>query len=172
MTNSDFIAIFSLIFSILALVFSVFIYFKDQKRNNQDQLFQEKINAYKELLNIAKTTFTKFFDIVDYVQYFEGDKNQWEKKYQKFSGNYYGMAFEFEYCLSKNSFLLQDEIYSKLKELEFSLIHFITSSSNQSKEITFEAYEGIGNRIEEIESLIKTELNINSLNKGLNKRIK
>lgn len=172
MTTSDIIAIFSLIFSILAIVFSIFIYLKDQKRNNQDQLFQEKLNSYKELMNTAKSTYSKFFDIVDYVQFFTGEKKQWEKKFQKYSGVYYGLAFEFKYCLSRNSFILQEQILSKLEELEFALIHFVTSSYHQDNEITFSAYESIGQQIEEIEELIRSDLNIKNLNKGLQKRIK
>lgn len=171
MNASNIISILSLLFSILAIIFSIFIYINDQKRNNQDQLFQEKLNSYKELMSIAKNTYSKLFDVVDYVQYFNGDPKEWEKRYQKFSGVYYGLAFEFKYCLSKNSFILQEQIFLKLKALELSLIHFVTSSSHQDSEISFEAYEDIGLQIEEIEELIKLDLNINNLNHGLKQRI-
>ncbi|MFD2904659.1 hypothetical protein [Sphingobacterium anhuiense] len=172
MSNSDIISFFSLLFSIMAVIFSVFVYLKDQKRNNQDQLFQEKLNSYKELMHIVKSTHAKFFDVVDYVQFYKGDKNQWKKKFLKYSGAYYGQAYEFKYCLSKNSFILQENILNKLQELEFSLIHFVTSSAHQDSEITFNAYDHIGYQIEEIEKLIKLDLNINNLNIGLEKRIR
>jgi len=172
MNISDIIAFFSLIFSILAVIFSFFIYVKDQKKNNQDQLFQEKLNSYKELMSIAKSTHSKFSDIIDYVQFFDGNEKQWEKKFLKYSGEYYGMAYEFKYCLSKSSFIFQEHILSKLKELEFSLIFFVTSSFHQDNEITFNAYDNIAYQIEEIEKLIKSDLNISNLSKGLEKRIK
>lgn len=172
MNISNLIAVFSLFISLLAIIFSIFTYLKDRKRNNQDQLFQEKLNTYKELLSIAKTTHSKFFDIVDYVQFFSGDKNQWEKKFNKYSGTYYGLAFEFKYSLSKNSFMLKKQVLSKFEGLEFSLIHFVTSSYHQDSEITFDAYENIATQIEEIEKIIKDELNVDALTKGLEKRIK
>lgn len=106
MNTTDTIAFFALLVAILALLFSFFVYLKDRKRNNQDQLFQEKLSSYKELLNLAKTTYSKLFDLVDIIQSFQGDENQWEKKYSKISGSYYGLAYEFSYALSKNSFII------------------------------------------------------------------
>lgn len=172
MNISDTVATFSLLFSLIAIAFSIFTSIKDQKRNNQNQLFQEKLNAYKELLGMAKTTFSKYFDIVDKVQFFGRDEKQWDKKFDKFSGIYYGMSYEFKYCIAKNSFIIPDDILNKFEELEFSLVHFVTSSYHQDSEITFTAYDNIGQQIEEIEEMIKLDLNINNLTRGLEKRIK
>jgi len=68
MNTTDSIAFFALLVATLALIFSFFVYLKDRKRNNQGQLFQKKLPSYKELLNLAKTTYSKFFDLVDLIQ--------------------------------------------------------------------------------------------------------
>lgn len=171
MNITDTIAFFALLTLFLALFFSCFISFKDKKRNNQDQLFQEKLASYKELLYLAYTAHEKYFDLVDYVQSFNGDEAQWEKKYLKISGSYFGLAFEFKYALLKSSFIIPKEILEEINELEFTLTHFVTSVHHRSVEITSKAYNVLAERIENIENLIRKDLNIDNLNIGLNKRI-
>ncbi|MYY44362.1 MULTISPECIES: hypothetical protein [Weeksellaceae] len=172
MNTTDTIAFFALLVAILALLFSFFVYLKDRKRNNQDQLFQEKLSSYKELLNLAKTTYSKLFDLVDIIQSFQGDENQWEKKYSKISGSYYGLAYEFSYALSKNSFIIPELILVELTELEAALIHFVTTGSHQNSEITIASYERLEERIERVENLIRKDLNIENLSRELNKRLR
>lgn len=171
MTTSDTLSAGALIISLSALVFSFFTYVKDRKRNNQDQIFQEKLTSYKELLHLARTTYLKFFDIIDYIQYFNGDQNQWNKKYNKISGSYYGLAFEFKYALSKVSFIIPENICNELFELEFALTHFVTSGYHQDSELSMKAYDSLDERIDSIENLIKSDLSVNKLNLSLTKRI-
>lgn len=45
MTTSDTLSTGALLISLLAFIFSCFTYLKDKKRNNQDQLFQEKLTS-------------------------------------------------------------------------------------------------------------------------------
>ncbi|MFN1218161.1 hypothetical protein ACKW6Q_14415 [Chryseobacterium kwangjuense] len=172
MNTTDTIAFFALLVAILALIFSFIVYLKDRRRNNQDQLFQEKLSSYKELLSLAKSTYSKFFDIIDYIQSFSGDENQWEKKYLRISGPYYGLAYEFNYALSKNSFIIPDDILNELTELELALTHFVTAGHHQSSEIAISSYEKLEKRIEKIENLIRKDLNIENLSRGLNNRLR
>ncbi|UWX59761.1 hypothetical protein N0B40_15235 [Chryseobacterium oranimense] len=172
MNTADTIAFFALLIAILALFFSFFVYLKDRRRSNQDQLFQEKLSSYKELLNLAKTAYSKFFDIVDYIQSFRSDEDQWEKKYIKVSGPYYGLAYEFNYALSKNSFIIPEEVLVELTKLDDALIHFVTAGHHQNSEISITSYDKLEKQIEKVESLIKKDLNIENLSFGLNKRLK
>lgn len=172
MNTTDTIAFFALLVAILALFFSFFVYIKDRRKNNQDQLFQEKLSSYKELLFLAKTTYVKFFDIIDSIQYFEGNESQWEKRYTKISGSYYGLAYEFKYALSKNSFIISEHILNELSELECALIHFVTTGYHQNSEMIVSSYASLDERIEKIENLMRIDLNIENLNISLNKRIK
>ncbi|SMO54073.1 hypothetical protein SAMN06265171_102421 [Chryseobacterium rhizoplanae] len=171
MNTTDSIAFFALLVATLALIFSFFVYLKDRRRNNQDQLFQEKFSSYKELLNLAKTTYSKFFDLVDLVQFFQGNQYQWEKKYSKISGYYYELAYTFSYALSKTSFFIPSDILNKFTELEAALIHFVTVASHQNSEISITSYEKLQEQIETIESLIRKDLNIENLSLGLHKRL-
>ena len=64
-------------------------YEKLVRKETMRKYFQEKLNAYKELLGMAKTTFSKYFDIVDKVQFFARDEKQWDKKFDKFLPNHF-----------------------------------------------------------------------------------
>lgn len=172
MTSSETISILAIGISLVALMISYFTFRREKKKANQDLLFQEKINAYKEISYSGNKFFGEFFDLVNNVQFYEGKPENWEKEFLNFSGDYYGKAFEFENTVAKHLVVLPNNIYEVCSEFSFVLTQFVTTSAHCNSEIIGEGYEKLAVKLETLIELIRYDLNIDKLNLELSKRIK
>lgn len=172
MTPSENIALIAVGISLLAFLISFLSFRREKKKANQDLLFQEKINAYKEISFLGNKIYSDFFDIINRVQEFDGTKKEWDKKFIKFSGDYYDQAFEFQNLLSKYMVILPSKIYESVENYSLNLMGFVTMSGHNDNEIIIDGYDRLGDQLKIIIKLIRADLNSDKLNVGLSKRIK
>lgn len=172
MTSSEIISILAIGFSMVALMISYLTFRREKKKANQDLLFQEKINAYKEISYLGNKVFREFFDLVNNVQFYEGKPENWEEEFLNFSGSYYVKAFEFENTLAKHMVVIPNIIYEVCSEFSFILTQFVTTSAHCDSEIIGEGYEKLAIKLETLIELIRTDLNVDKLNLELSRRIK
>lgn len=172
MDNSDKISILALIISIGACLIAYFAFKRDKKKGNQDLIYQEKISAYKELMFSANKAYSRFYDIVNKVQFYEGKPEDWEDDFMKFSGTYFMMGYEFRDLLFKNMIVIPNHIFVEMDKLTIVLIGFVTSSAHCNTEITFQTYDKLGRKLKKITNLIRKDLNVEKLDDELAKRIK
>lgn len=172
MTTSENIAFIAVGISILALLISFLTYRREKKKVNQDLLFHEKINAYKEISFLGNKIYEDFFDIINLVQDFEGTRKEWDKKYIKFSGNFYDQTFEFQNLLSKYMVILPNKIYKSVEEYSMNLMSFVTIASHNDNSLIIDVYDKLGDQLKVMIELIRYDLNVDNLNIGLSRRIK
>jgi len=172
LTSSEKISLLALGISLIALLITYLTFRRGKKKANQDLLFQEKINAYKDISYLGNKIYREFFDLVNNVQFYEGDEKKWEKEFLKFSGDYYGKSFEFENTVSKYMVIIPSKIYDTCFELSFMLTHFVTTASHCDSEIIGNGYDNLGIKLDNLIELIRVDLNVDKLNLELSKRIK
>ncbi|MFI1770185.1 hypothetical protein [Thalassobellus citreus] len=172
MTLSENIALIAVGISLLAFLISFLSFRREKKKSNQDLLFQEKINAYKEISFLGNKTYGDFFDIINLVQEFDGTKKEWDKKFVKFSDDYYDQAFEFQNLLSKYMVVLPNKIYKSVNDYSMNLMGFVTISGHNDSELIIDGYDRLGDHLKIVVELIRADLNVDKLNVGLSKRIK
>ncbi len=172
MTSSEKISLIALGLSLIALLITYLTFQRDKKKANQDLLFLEKINAYKDISYIGNKVYREFFDVVNNVQFYEGKPENWEKEFLKFSGIYYSKAFEFENTVSKHMVIIPSQIYNVCEELSFILTQYITTASHCDSEIIGNGYDKLGIKLEKLIEIIRIDLNSDKLNLELSKRIK
>lgn len=171
LTSSDIISLLAFVISGFALFISYLTFRRDKKKANQDLLFHEKINAYKDISFEGNKIFREFFDLINFVQNYKGDKKNWEKEFFKFSGEFYGKAYEFEYTISKYVVIIPSEIYKACSEYSFTLAGYVTTSMHCNSGIIGNTYDKLGIKLEHIIKLIRDDLNVDKLNLELSKRI-
>jgi len=169
---SENIALVAVGISLLAFLISYLTYRREKRKANQDLLFQEKINAYKEISFLGNKIYSDFFDVINLVQDFDGTKKEWEKKFIKFSDDYYDQAFEFQNLLSKYMVILPNKIYKSVEDYSMNLMGFVTMSAHNDNEIIIDGYDRLGDHLKVVIELIRSDLNVDKLNVGLSKRIK
>lgn len=172
MKASENIALIAVGISIFAFLVSFLTFRREKKKVNQDLIFQEKLNAYKEISFLGNKIYGDYFDIINLIQEFEGSSKKWEKKFLKFSNNYYDQAFEFQNLLNKYMVILPSNIFKSVEEYSMNLMGFVTVSSNCNNEIIIDSYDRLGNHLQNIIELIRIDLNADKLNLELSKRIK
>lgn len=172
MTSSEKISILALGISLIALLITYLTFKREKKKANQDLLFQEKINAYKDISFLGNKIYREFFDVVNNVQFYEGKAKKWEKEFLEFSGDFYAKSFEFENIVSKHMVIIPSKIYDACSEFSFVLTQFVTTAGHCDNEIIINGYDKLGFKLEELIELIRTDLNADKLNLELSKRIK
>ena len=171
MNTSDILSSVAIILSIASIILTFLNYNREKNKSNQDLLYQDKLNSYKELMFLANDCFAKLFDIVNKVQDNTYKKDLWEKKWHKFSGTYYSVGFNFQKHVQKNSLIIPEKIYNNLFEISNEFIGFVTSSYHCEVSITHNSYEYLSEHLFEIENMFKSDLKIDILEKGLKSRI-
>ena len=131
MESSNILALFALIVSTLALVIPYLTYRRDKKRANQDIIFQEKINAYKDIIYRAFNLHRSYFAIVDRVQFYEGTKEDWEEKiFREEIWPHFEISEEFKKQLFMYTVIIPNKIFKVAKHLSEDFLAFITSASH------------------------------------------
>jgi hypothetical protein len=172
MTSSDIVAIFATVISICALMVTFLSYRRDRNKSNQDLIFQEKINAYKDLIFHANNIFESFFDLIDQVQDHEGTKKAWVKYFEKESDNFDELVTDFQDAIFRSIPIIPNKIYSELIAFGLESRHFVTSAFNGNAKLTIKAHENLEISLRKIISLIREDLTVDKLNVNLSKRLK
>ena len=172
MTLSENIAIIAIGISLFAFLISFLSFRRDKKKANQDLLFQEKLNAYKEISFLGNKIYGDFFDLINLIQEFEGKPEKWEKRFVKFSDQYYDQAFEFQNLLNKYMVILPNKIFKSVEDYSMNLMGFVTVTGSGNNEIIIDSYVRLGDHLQIIIELIRKDLNADKLNVELSKRIK
>lgn len=172
MTSSDIVAIFATAISIFALILTFLSYQRDRNKSNQDLIFQEKIDAYKDLIFHANNIFESFFDLVQEVQDHEGTKKAWVKYIEKESTNYDSLVTDFQDTIFKAIPILPNKIYMELLEFGHESRHFVTSAFNGNAKLTIKAYDNLELSLRKIISLVRRDLRVDKLNVSLSNRLK
>lgn len=170
MESPELLALFAVLVSILALIVPYLTFRREKKQANQDILFQEKINAYKDIARRSFNLYRDYFDIVDKVQFYEGTKEEWEKTFREEIFPQFMISEEFKKQLFTYTVILPNNIFKVAEHLSEDLLAFITSASHCDNEIIINGYDHIEREIFELIDLIRKDLNTDSLNMELLKR--
>jgi hypothetical protein len=158
--------------SFFALIIAIQTYRQDKRKANQDLLFEEKMKAYQEIIFQARTITTSLFDLVDEVQFSELTKEEWEAKFQTISGQYYAMTFDYRNLLFRYITIIPNNVFSSLHDFSSRLTMFVTSSAHCNTEITVNSYDRIEHHSNQIIDIIRKDLHVDKLDRGLSSRIK
>lgn len=172
MTSSDITAILTTLISICALVVATLSYQRDRNKSNQDFLFQEKVNAYKELIFHINFMFESFFDIMDEMLDHEGSNMKWEKFLKKESGYYDDLVADFYNSIFKALPMIPSDIYKELIKFGQDSTQFIDSAFEKNEALTTEAHEKLDKNLKIIINLVRKDLNVDKLNLSLSNRLK
>ena len=171
MNFTEYIAITAILISFVALITPYLTFKRERKKSNEDIIFKEKIDAYKDICHKAHEIYTNFFDLVDKVQFYEGTSEEWEKKIPEYIGENYKVGFDFKKRVYQFVVLLPNEIFKKAEDLSEHFLGFVTTTTHCDAKSTIDAYDFLGNQLGELIELVRLDLNVDKLNIDLSKRI-
>ncbi len=168
MEVSDQITFFAVFLSVLAFILSYLTFKREQKKSNEDILYQEKINAYKDIVYEAKKIYHEYYIIVNALEKDHSATLQSET----YLNRYFEKAYEFDNLISKFIILLPNTIYTELDTFSDSLTEFLSEISLTNPHENKLEYKKLKNQLSSIISLIRSDINIDELTIELNDRIK
>jgi hypothetical protein len=171
MTASDISALFAILISVLALLFTFLNFKRERNKINQDLIFQEKISAYKDLISQANQTYESLYPLVTKVQEFEGTPEEWLSFFVEVRAEYSNLGYEFQKLLFKHLPILPNEIYKEMDKFCTKIIEFVTITIDCNSETTMKSYNNLEKKLHKIIDCTRADLNVDKLNIVLSKRL-
>lgn len=145
-----------------------------KKKDFEDKLFQIKIEAYKEIneacfkafqkLDVNSTPLVEIYD-------FKNEK-EWKNYYEKKVTKLFNIGFNLEKLTFKYTIFLPPEIVDKFDEYGQYCISYITQYSHFDSRLNCESYDRLWEMYTELLGLLREDLKVLELDKGLVSRIK
>ena len=178
--NEDFKWIVLTIISVVAAVFSILTYKRNRRIENENHLYRMKMDIYAKVLSEITTFLNR---LQDYVRQFkEYGKTTLEltskiEELNSLAKNVDDLIFTFDESVTKNSLVISQGVLIQLNSFSLKLFGTEIPKAHQSKQV--QIVESIDNYVAEIiidandiNELMRRDLNIDELNLSLYRRIK
>lgn len=173
MNTLEIITLCNTILTTAALTVTYFNYHHSRKKDFQDKLFQIKLDAYKELnakcydaylkLNINSHPFNEVYNIIS--------KTAWDIYFDKEITKLYHVGFNLQETIYSYSYLLPNDVIEKYYNFSSFCLSFITNSAHYDTGLMSDTTEKLWENYTQLINLIRHDLNIEMIDKGLLKRI-
>jgi hypothetical protein len=166
------LAYIAILISLVALVFTYLIFKRGRKKVNEDILFKEKIYAFKDICHRTHEIYTNFYDLVDKVHFIEGTSEEREWKVPEFIGEQSKDINDYKKRVYQFVILLPNDIFKKAEDLSKHFLGFVSSITESDSKSTVDDYDFLGNQLEELIELVRSDLKVDKLSLDLSQRIK
>lgn len=156
----------------LTLILGVgFVYWRENKKQFQEKIFEFKLNAYKEILEETGLFYDDVFTFLELFQEYEKSEDEWNIDAKEHFKDFYGKAFALKRLYYKNIALLPEEPLTELNDLVGRCISHVTMHSHIKTSLPHDSYENLYEKIMNFAELARKDLSINLLNASLNNRL-
>ena len=160
-----------------ALFYSIKSYKQSHKINNENILYQGKINAYKEIMHSLSdllNTMNLYFYLGERKVLDNNLNEAYHEKLDEYADDIDKKTIEFDNAVKANAAILPNKILDKLENLSFDL--FDTDTIDEMKKHNLSTYEksldDFYDKAEKLVGIFRKDLNSKTLNQELFKRIK
>ena len=145
-----------------------------KKKDFEDKLFQIKIEAYKEINESCFKAFQKLdVNSTPLVEIYDFKKEkEWKKYYKKNVTKLFSVGLNLEKLVFKHTIFLPPKIVDKLDNYSQYCISFITQYSHFNQKLNVESSDRLWEMYTELLGLLREDLKVLELDKGLVSRIK
>lgn len=178
--NEDFKWIVLTIISVVAAVFSILTYKRNRRLENENHLYRIKMDSYAKVLGEITTFLNR---LQDYVRQFKEygsttlELTSKDDELNNLAKNIDDLIFAFDESVTKNSLVFSQDVLIKLNSFSLKLFGTEIPEARQSKQV--QIVESLDNYVAEIiidandiNELMRRDLNIDELNLSLYRRIK
>ena len=168
------------IISVVAAVFSILTYKRNRRLENENHLYRIKMDSYAKVLGEITTFLNR---LQDYVKQFKEygstplESTSRDDEINRLAKNVDDLVFAFDESVTKNSLVISQDVLSKLNSFSLKLFGTEIPEARQSKQK--QIVEELDNYVAEIiidandiNELMRRDLNIDELNLSLYRRIK
>lgn len=149
----------------------IIVYYRENRKLFQEKIFENKINAYKEILEEIGIYYEDVFRFLEYFQEYEKTENEWNIDSLPFFKEYYKKAYDLKRLYYKNLVLLPESQLVKLDKLLSRCISHITNHSHIRTAFPHDSYGNLYDQYIEFAEQARQDISINILNISLNKRL-
>lgn len=177
MSGETLIELLAILIASAALICSFLSYRQSHKINNENILYQEKINAYKDImyaLSDLLNTIDLYFDLTDEKLDRKKLGEEHKKEALEFTEEIERKSNEFDSEVKANAAILPGKILSKLEDLAYNLFRLKPLVDLQKSDVENydKSLEGFYEQAEKLVGMFRKDLNTKELNQGLFRRIK
>jgi hypothetical protein len=173
MITVEAIALCNTILTIITLTVTYFNFRHSRKKDFQNKLFQIKLDAYKDLstkcydayltLDINSTPFNEIYKIET--------KEDWDSYFVKEITPLYQVGFKLQKSIYAYAYLLPDNIIEQYYAFSNLCLSLVTSSAHFDTELIINNSDQLFEDYVALVKLIKQDLKIEVINKGLLNRV-
>jgi hypothetical protein len=147
------------------------IYWRENRKQFQDKIFEYKYLSYKEIITELGIHYETLFSLQQNLQDFEGTEEEWANHFQETCGEWYDMANEVDKLRHKHGLILPDAVYEKLVETTQTGIQVVTVHFHFDNAIAINSVDKYWEKYLEFIEVARQDLNINKLNLSLVHRL-
>lgn len=163
----------TLAFALTALFISLIQHRRSRRISNEDVIFKEKLNIYKNLSKKAAIYIEQTYSVIEWQQDYEGTKEEWiEEGARKNFEKYMVSVNEFDAELLEYSPILPEPYIRKAQELNEKMTRLLVNSYHFDNLILFETYDQLIDLQNELINLSREDLHVDILQNSLKKRLK
>jgi len=173
MNSIEIITSCNIVLTTITLTISYFSYHHSRKKDFQDKLFQIKLDAYKELnakcydayltLNINSAPFNEIYKI--------DTKEEWRKYFDKEFMTLYKVGFQLQKTIYGHAYLLPNDVITKYYDFSNFCLSFVTMAAHYDAGLIIDSTDRMWDYYSDLVNLIRQDLKIEIINKGLLKRV-
>ncbi len=157
---------------ILIAFFGVFVvYWRENKKQFQEKIFELKINAYKEIIELYGTLYEDFFNFLDTFQEFTGTQNEWEVIERPLFVEYFKKGQTLRLLIYRYGALLPESIIEKMNDLTSTFMTQSTTFNTLKSSYPHDYYGYLETKLYEFIADCRQDLQTDALNTSIFKRI-
>ncbi|NID13749.1 hypothetical protein [Fibrivirga algicola] len=153
------------------LVSGLLVYWRENKKLFQEKIFEQKLGAYKEVLEELGMYYEDVFSFLNFFQYYDKSEEQWLIDSKPYFDEYFPKAFALKRLYYKNLILLPEPQLTHLNETLGRCIRHITVHHHIHTTIPFDSHDELYDLIATFAEKAREDLSISVLNAALNKRL-
>ncbi|MCE7040083.1 hypothetical protein [Dyadobacter sp. CY312] len=153
------------------IVVGVLVYWRENRKQFQEKIFEYKFQAYREIGEEVGMYCQDVFNFLDSFQFYEGSKEEWLEESKDEFKEYYAKAFALERLYYKNLILLPDDQLNRLRELTGRCVRHITVHHHLGTDLPHTSYDMLLDMLYEFLEEGRKDLSVNLINSSLNRRL-
>ena len=170
---NDGIAIFNIIILTVNVGIIYWTLIHNRKKDFEDQLFKEKFDTYKYLIEEAYNALKKLdVNSSPFVQIYDiKTKKEWEEYFQKEAGKMYKIGFGLEDKIRKKSIYLPANVAEKFIDYAEICIWYVTNCFHYDTGSIIDVQDKLFDLFFDLSNEIRADLNIDLIDESLKNRI-
>ncbi|MEZ0485403.1 hypothetical protein [Fibrella aquatica] len=161
-----------IILAVLSFLLSgILVYWRENKKQFQEKIFEQKLGAYKEIIEELGMYYEDVFSFLNYFQFYEQSAEQWLIDSKPYFAEYFPKAFALKRLYYKNLILLPEPLLTHLDEVLGRCIRHITVHHHIHTTIPLDSHDELYDLIAAFAEKAREDLSISVLNGTLNKRL-